>query len=1631
MKRVFLNGTLWAGMLWVLLCGVLYAHEGPRISFIENKGQWQEHICYKSELKEGALFFEKNLVTYAFVESEYLEKLMAVKAGRRDVTLDSLAWHYAYKVHFMGAGEHVSIEADGELSEYLNYYLGKDKSRWRSNVHKYTSICYRNIYDGVNIRYYESGGTYKYDVEVGPQASVSQVKLQYEGAERISVKSGELTVRIGKFTVIENRPYAYQINEYGDREEVECEFVQDGNIISFKVGDYDKNRLLVIDPTIVFASYSSSTADNFGYTATYDKYGNVYGGGTVYGVGYPITIGAYQSLFKGGSCDVGITKFNENGTTRIYSTYIGGDGADVPHSLFVNNNDELYVLITTSSTDYPVTSGCYQDTLRGGTACRVTYINYYGNGSDIAIARLNASGTQLMSSTYFGGSANDGLNLLMAKNYADEIRGDLQIDASGNVYVASSTGSVDLPVSPGAFQPAYSGLQDGFVAKFTYDLKNLIYCSYLGGTGIDAIYNMELDTRGNMYVCGGTKSSNFPVTNNAYKTSACGNEDGFVAKISSNGTLLMRSTYLGTAYTDQAFLVKLDDAEDVYVVGQTSDSASSWTYNVNWSGGVGQFLTKMDNDLSKIWWSTSFGDANMGYELVPTAMMVDVCGRIHISGWGGTTNLQNPLTGLPVTSDAFKVVPDMGSGDFYFITIDRDASGLVFASYYGGNCTAAGEHVDGGTSRYDRKGVIYQAVCAGCAGCNNFPVTPGVAGPANNSANCNMAVIKIAFPMEGVIADFDIPSIVCAPYSAVIQNQSQLRDTSHTIYRWDFGDGDTSMQASPTHEYTRSGLYTIQLIVEDTGSCNVADTLEKVLLVLANRLDTLPAVNVCKGDRIQIGIAPYADTNLVYRWEPAAGLNSVDISNPYYSDTVERTYRLYISNGYCTDTLEQKVKISSISSPQSVREYACYGKPLDLMADTVGADYFVWSSSPLLTDTLNSSVKDPSYQCILKSAKYFYVWRSNGVCQVLDTFKIGVSLYNAELSGADTLCYGDTITIALNKVLERNSSEYTNCWKVDGNTVRQDSSMSITVFADSTKLLTVESVNEYGCMVYDTVDIVVMNLQVNPAIMPVKCYGDSSGSIRLMVQGGIAPYTYEWNCTAEDTNEAGGLPAGTYVVHICEAGGCCTDTVIHLSQPDSISMSLYDTLSVLYCESVCKGKVGVQITGGVAPYNLLWNTGDTTAFIGNLCTGTYTLYIADANNCTDTLQYEIADTSDMEVTYTMNMPACFGDCDGSIHLQVSNATFPCSYIWNVGNSNTGSRDDLCAGDYSVLVTDAHDCRRQLFISISDPERLQLQSEVVSQPSCNGRNDASILVSMQGGTPPYSYYWNNVAGDTLLDSLYAGTYQLHVRDKNGCTFDTVFTVLDFDTLRLSAYAVKTPCKEVCKGEALVFAEGGCPPYSYRWSSGDTAFKAENLCVGNYSVNVYDANSCMASISVDILDSNTFSQDVHAWADTNEVYRSQSTMLHVTDLGSGYTYYWEPEDYLNPSKGKDVEAAPQETTMYTAIVEDVYGCRKTDTVWIIVNDVLCEEPFVFVPNAFSPNGDGVNDVLYVRGELLESIEFAVYDRWGEKLFETNTKLKGWDGSYKNKNCEPGVYVYYLHATCIGGVEYIHKGNVTLIR
>ena len=249
----------------------------------------------------------------------------------------------------------------------------------------------------------------------------------------------------------------------------------------------------------------------------------------------------------------------------------------------------------------------------------------------------------------------------------------------------------------------------------------MIYSSYFGGELHDAIYSIAIDDSLKLFIAGGTNSSLLPVTSNAYQTNYQGGRaDGFVAKLSNDATQLINSTYYGSSDYDQIYFVDLDRDHNPYVFGQTENSDTVFIENALWNiPGSGQFVSKIYNQLSDRYYSTVFGSGN-GIDISPTAFLVDLCNKMYLAGWGGAVNnlgiLENNVgytQNLPISADAFQNTSN-DSSDFYIIVIENDASGFVYGSYFGGNQSS--EHVDGGTSRFDRKGKIYQAICAGCGG---------------------------------------------------------------------------------------------------------------------------------------------------------------------------------------------------------------------------------------------------------------------------------------------------------------------------------------------------------------------------------------------------------------------------------------------------------------------------------------------------------------------------------------------------------------------------------------------------------------------------------------------------------------------------------------------------------------------------------------------------------------------------------------------------------------------------------------------------------------------------------------------------------------------------------------------------
>ncbi|HET8963827.1 MAG TPA: PKD domain-containing protein, partial [Chitinophagales bacterium] len=778
--------------------------------------------------------------------------------------------------------------------------------------------------------------------------------LQYEGVNNLRIENGNLVYDISFTQQVETKPVAWQIID-GEKIDISCNYQINDNIVSFIFPKgYNSEYTLTIDPELIFGSYTGSTTDNWGYTATYDLAGNLYGGGITMGTGYPTTVGAYDITFGGGlgsyACDAGITKFSSDGSALIWSTYLGGSGNDLPHSLIVNNVGELLVYGSTGSSDFPTTTGAFNEEYNGGSAIVVTTVLEF-TGVDIFIAKISADGSALNASTFIGGSDNDGFNVATATyyNYGDHARGEVIVDADDNVYIASSTNSEDFPVTAGAFDTDYGGTQDAVVLKMNSDLSSLIWATYLGGTSADGGYSLKLQSDGNIVVTGGTASSNFPVTDGAWDETFGGIVDAFVAILNPAGSTLIAATFAGTNQYDQSYFVETDIENHIYITGQTRgdwEVSDDVYFNANGS----QFITKLSSDLSSVIFSTRFGSGTTAVNISPSAFLVDECENIYVSGWGGSVNnsfnfATGTTTGMAISPDALDASTD--GSDFYFIVLEKNALNLLYATFFGGPLSH--EHVDGGTSRFDKSGTIYQAVCAGCGGNDDFPVTPGAWSEYNGSSNCNLGVAKLKFELAGVyaISDADPDIVGCAPFTIHFENLSSDAEE----YIWNFGDGSAESNAfEPVYTFTEEGTYTVSLVVIDSQTCNIADTAYLSVIVYQDSIYAgFDTEQIFSCDSL---IANFTNTSEVidgtsYQWIFGDGSSSFDVDASHtYNTPGTYVVQLILTNPASCNYKDTAVFVITYSLEANegfeVDASGCLPLVAVFSSNFLGADSYYW-----------------------------------------------------------------------------------------------------------------------------------------------------------------------------------------------------------------------------------------------------------------------------------------------------------------------------------------------------------------------------------------------------------------------------------------------------------------------------------------------------------------------------------------------------------------------------------------------------------------------------------------------------------------------------------------------------------------
>ena len=1016
--------------------------EIPNLEFIENKGQWDSRVLLKADIGNGSLFLHKKGFKIVLHNEREMAGFIGIHSGinRSDtVNLKGLSKIYpgrptilhthAYSVNFLHMNDSSEIIPDKPLDTYNNYFIGNDSTKWARNCRVFQGVTFKNIYPGIDLRYYTDNGKLKYDLIVHPGANPENIAFQYEGVDGITVTNNRLLVKTSVGDVKELEPYSYQATENG-RESIGVKYrVSKGQVVHFDVKHYNNTRVLVIDPTLVFSTFTGSKETNWGFTATPGPDGTFFAGGIVFGDGFPVSNGAFETSFRGGKYDVGIMKFSSNGRNRLFATYIGGSREECPHSMISDAQGNLVVMGRTYSTDFP-------------------FKNYFGaaGGCEMFVIKLNATGTNIIGSARIGGSNYDAVNVedqlngegsekanSLIKNYGDDSRSEVILDGSNNIYIASNTRSnTDFPITAGVFQPKFGGgKQDGVIVKISPDCKTLLWASYLGGSGEDACFVLKLNpTNGDIYVAGATTSGADLIgdkTGVIQPNNAGGASDGFISIVSNDGSTIRKTTFLGTTGFDAIYGIEFDKMGFPYVMGSTTGTWKT-TSNVGFiNAGAKQFVGKLKPDLSNYVYSTTFGFAAPNPNISPVAFLVDRCENVYVSGWGGWLFAGSDpyglsgTVGMPVSPNAIKKITD--GRDFYFIVIQKNASALLYATFFGQNdgAVSISEHVDGGTSRYDQNGIIYQAICANCGdhSLTPFPTSFGVWAPRNGTggAGCNLAAIKIAFNFAGVSAD--PRAIINGHYdsSGCVPLPVLFTDTAHNAkkYIWNFGDGtpDTALNFPQVlHTYNSTGTFHVRLIAIDSNSCNVADTGYLNIRVRADRaiLDfDITKLPPCESLNYQFdnkSIAPPGKPFPpgAFIWDFGDGTRTPGFNSVTHSYAASGTYLVrlvLVDTSYCNypDSLTDTLRVSPIVKAQFEVGDGCSPYYAYFNNTSLAGQQFFWDFG----DGYNSTEVNPTHYYPDSGTYTIHLLAiDNGTCNLRDSTTRTITVHSSPIAGFNT-----------------------------------------------------------------------------------------------------------------------------------------------------------------------------------------------------------------------------------------------------------------------------------------------------------------------------------------------------------------------------------------------------------------------------------------------------------------------------------------------------------------------------------------------------------------------------------------------------------------------------------------------------
>ncbi len=638
----------------------------------------------------------------------------------------------------------------------------------------------------------------------------------------------------------------------------------------------------------------------------------------------------------------------------------------------------------------------------------------------------------------------------------------------------------------------------------------------------------------------------------------------------------------------------------------------------------------------------------------------------------------------------------------------------------------------------------------------------------------------------------------------------------------------------------------------------------------------------------------------------------------------------------------------------------------------------------------------------------------------------------------DALCGEDNGTADITVV--GGTPPYTYLWST-GSTDEDP-----TDFAAGSHTVVITDAN--GCTGTDGVSIGSPNQpDATPTAFNTSCNGDSDGGVNISITGGLPPFSYSWDNGSTSQNLSG-VPAGDYVLTILDNVGCPTVVSATVGEPPVLTADVLGQTDVS-CNGDNNGDASLNVAGGTGPYTYLWTpSGETTADPQSLVAGTNSVVVTDANGCTATESVILTEPNELALSADPISTLCGGGSDGSIDLTVLGGTTPYTFAW----SNTATDEDptgLSAGNYVVLVTDGNGCTGTLSIAVDEPADVDVVIANVSSYggfnlSCETSEDGSAEIAVAGGLAPYTYSWDNGSTDATLSGVAAGTYSVIVTDANGCSGTSQVSLEAPLGVTVDFRVEDASCFGDNDGAIFVSGiEGGTPPYQYAVDDEDFIGTGlfGSLEGGEYEITIQDANGCTNTESVTVMEPSevvvSLGSDIEI--QLGDLPFDIEAIVNIgVDSSSLQHWEWTQGRFFSENDTTRFdqvrEINPLETTLYEFLVIDTSGCVGIAQKLITVK----KDRKVFIPNAFSPNGDGNNDIFYIQsGQELERVKtFKIYNRWGEIVYElsnffANDPDNGWDGMFKGQLMNQAVFVFYAEVEFKDGRVEILQGDVTLLK